>query len=98
MSLQWLNQCKCERGNHNTVMGNCIARNIKGTICDDCAKNCGGLTLLAVDFAKTCEYCDTPVNSPNFAYHFCTGRKATKAHRSTASWQTKGISWIKLTH
>lgn len=26
--------------------------------------------------AETCEYCDTPVNSPNFAYHFCTGRKA----------------------
>ena len=51
MSLQWLNQCKCERGNHNTVRGNCIARNIVGKICDDCAKNCGGLTPLAPDAA-----------------------------------------------
>ena len=24
---------------------------------------------------KTCEYCDTPVNAPNFAYHVCTGGK-----------------------
>jgi hypothetical protein len=26
---------------------------------------------------ETCEYCDTPTNAPNFAYHFCTGRKTT---------------------
>lgn len=25
--------------------------------------------------AKTCKYCDRLVNSPNFAHHFCTGRK-----------------------
>lgn len=23
----------------------------------------------------TCDYCDTPINAPNFAYHFCVGRK-----------------------
>jgi hypothetical protein len=26
---------------------------------------------------ETCEYCDTPTNAPNFAYHFCTSRKTT---------------------
>ncbi len=31
---------------------------------------------IAADFAETCEYCDTPLNSPSFAYHICTGRKA----------------------
>jgi ribosomal protein S27AE len=24
---------------------------------------------------ETCEYCDTPVSVPNFAYHICIGRK-----------------------
>ncbi len=26
-------------------------------------------------FVETCEYCDTPLNAPNFAYHYCPGRK-----------------------
>ena len=34
---------------------------------------------------ETCEYCDTPVNSPNFAYHFCTGRKASKHDTESTS-------------
>lgn len=24
---------------------------------------------------ETCEFCDTPKDSPNFAYHVCSGRK-----------------------
>jgi len=28
---------------------------------------------------ESCEYCDTPITAPNFAYHFCVGRKAAKA-------------------
>ncbi len=27
---------------------------------------------------ETCEYCDRKTNSPNFAYHVCTGRKKQK--------------------
>ncbi len=52
MSLQWLNQCKCEGSNHNTVRGNCIARNIKGIYCDDCLQKCSGLTQRALDAAS----------------------------------------------
>lgn len=25
---------------------------------------------------ETCEFCDTPTDSPNFAYHVCSGRKS----------------------
>ena len=35
------------------------------------------------DENKTCEYCDRLVSSPNFAYHFCTGRKLFKGSRPT---------------
>jgi hypothetical protein len=27
---------------------------------------------------EECEFCDTKKSAPNFAYHFCTGRKAPK--------------------
>ena len=35
------------------------------------------------DENETCKYCDRLVNSPNFAYHFCNGRKLFKGSRPT---------------
>lgn len=50
MSLQWLNQCQCTHENHKDMpRGKCIARNIVGKICEDCAKSCSGLTPLTLD-------------------------------------------------
>lgn len=45
------------------------------------------------DKHKTCEYCDRLVSSPNFAYHFCSGRKVfkgTKSAQQNMHW-TAGI-------
>jgi hypothetical protein len=37
---------------------------------------------------ETCEYCNTPTNAPNFAYHFCPGRK-TKPQAEPAPIETQ---------
>lgn len=35
------------------------------------------------DEIETCKYCDRIVDTPNFAYHICTGRKFFKGSRPT---------------